>query len=166
MSRIIPFGKKSVTIEPHGVNDVVLRGHTYPLRFALRPKLDATWDSTTRCWIVHNATLDQVEEVIASAIQWVANDLAYRRSEGAKQAAITRRIRARRWNDKDRANFQSNYNKWVDAGRPVSSHYPWLKTRATHPEATCVECDAMLFMVTMYGGGPLVCYKCEAMRTS
>lgn len=164
MSRIIPFGKKSVTIEPHGVSDVAVRGHTFPLRAELRAQLDASWDSTARYWIARNTTLDCVERVVVSTIEWVFNDLAYRRSNAAKRAADTRRIRARRWNDAERADMQKNYDEWVDAGRPVSSRYEWLRP-VLHSEETCPRCDAMLFKVQTRGK-PLVCYECEARETS
>jgi hypothetical protein len=163
VSRIIPFGKKSVTVEQDGAN-VLISGDTYPLRAALHDKLDASWDGTARKWVAHHAHIDEVERALLKETERVQTERHDARSYSAKKAAETRRIRARRWTPEERAAMQAHYDAWVATGRSVAPRYTWLDAVATHAEATCSECNAMLFLSRVTE--PLNCGKCERLYTS
>lgn len=163
VSRIIPFGKKSVTVEQDGAN-VLISGDTYPLRPALHDKLGASWDATARKWTAYNAHIDEVERLLVKETDAVQTRRHEARSYSAKKAAETRRIRARRWTPDERALLQANYDAWVAAGRAVAPRYTHLAAQATHAEATCAECDKMLFFSRAEPA--LYCRECERLFTS
>lgn len=163
VSRIIPFGKKSVTVEQDGAN-VLISGDTYPLRAALHDKHGATWDAVVRKWTARGAHIDEVERTLVDETERVQCERREARSYTAKKAAETRRIRARRWTPEERAMWQDNYDAWIAIGRPIAPRYAHLAASATHAEATCPDCDWMLFV--MRWTRPLECAHCEQLRTS
>jgi hypothetical protein len=94
ISRILPFGKKSITVEQIGA-DVVVSGHTYPLRLTLLGH-HATWDSVTRRWTAPNADIDDVERALVDAIDRISAEKHAARSNAALKAAATRQSRSKR----------------------------------------------------------------------
>ncbi len=93
ISRILPFGKKSVTVEQIGAN-VVISGHTYPLRLPLLGH-HATWDSVTHHWTALDAEIDEIERTLVDAIDRISAAKHAVRSNAATKAAATRKSRAK-----------------------------------------------------------------------
>lgn len=139
MSRLIPFGKKSVTIAQDGTN-VTIAGDTFPLRTELRAQLDTRWDSAQRRWIVAGGSVASVEAVVDAIVCAHEERERVRRADIAKRAAKTRRLRAGRWTDDERTTLQANYATWQQAGGDSHLVDAWKEW-----QTLCLACNEPVF---------------------